>query len=75
MQIKWLIQIKYQLGVKIIVDISQFLKIKKHIEYLSKMLGDKNCRGLIQEMKDAAVEAYKGLKYIEENREDRERER
>lgn len=42
------------------------------------MLGDKNCRGLVQvvqEMKDAAVEAYKGLKYIEENREDRERER
>ncbi|KAI0276766.1 hypothetical protein BC826DRAFT_976737 [Russula brevipes] len=51
---------------------SQFLKIKKHVEYLAKMLGDKNRRSIVQEMRDAAIEANKLITYVDEHQEGKE---
>lgn len=47
------------------VDISQFMQIKKHVEYLAKMFGEKNRRSIIQEMRDAAFAASKCISNVE----------
>lgn len=50
----------------LMVEISQFMKIMKHVKYLAKMCGDPKRRSVVQEMRDAAFEANKCMTYIYE---------